>query len=79
MNQSMKDAQERINRDNAVRQAQSDARKQPLSAEEVASLTLGYVDSLSSDEYKIHVTTNPAFVTKVNELEAARGSRPRQR
>jgi hypothetical protein len=50
---------------------------QSLSAEQVALLTSADVDRMTSDEYKTHVTTNPAFVTRVNELAVTEKRKPR--
>jgi hypothetical protein len=48
-----------------------------LSAEQVASLTSRDIDVMSGDEYKVHVQTNPAFVTRVNELAVTEKRKPR--
>jgi hypothetical protein len=50
---------------------------QSLTADQVALLTSADVDRMSSDVYKIHVTTNPAFVTRVNELAGTEKRKPR--
>ena len=49
---------------------------QPLSADQVALLTSVDVDRMSSDVYRTHVTTNPAFVTRVNELATTEKRKP---
>lgn len=41
-------------------------------------LTLRDIDAMSSEDYKKQIMTNPAFVKKVNELEAARPPKPRR-
>jgi hypothetical protein len=50
---------------------------QTLTAEQIASLTSRDVDVMSGDEYKVHVQTNPAFVTRVNELAVTEKRKPR--
>jgi hypothetical protein len=42
------------------------------------SLTLQKIDLMSSEEYRKEIMTNPAFVKRVNELEATRPPRPRR-
>lgn len=42
------------------------------------ALTLRDVDAMTSEEYRKQILTNPAFVKKVNELEAARPPKPRR-
>jgi hypothetical protein len=42
------------------------------------ALTLRDIDAMSSEEYRKQIMTNPAFVKKVNELEAARPPKPRR-
>jgi hypothetical protein len=61
------------------RQVQSEQRKLPLSADQVAALTLADVDAYSSDEYLVHLKTNPVFVARVDELEKTRKPRPSSR
>jgi len=43
------------------------------------ALTLSDIDKMPSDVYRVQIMTNPAFVKRVNELEAARPPRPRSR
>ena len=50
---------------------------QSLSADQVALLTSADVDRMPSEVYKIHVSTNPAFVTRVNELAITEKRKPR--
>lgn len=50
---------------------------QPLSAERIAQLTSAEIDRMPSEEYKTHLTTNPAFVTRVNELAVNEKRKPR--
>jgi hypothetical protein len=42
------------------------------------SLTLQGIDAMSSEDYRKQIMTNPAFVKRVNELEATRAPRPRR-
>jgi hypothetical protein len=50
---------------------------QPLSAEQIALLTSADVDRMTSDVYKMHIQSNPAFVTRVNELAVNEKRKPR--
>ena len=58
------------------RQAESDQRKRPLSADQVASLTIADVETYSSDEYLVHLKTTVGFAARVDELEKTRRPRP---
>jgi hypothetical protein len=53
------------------------SQSQSLSAEQVALLTSADVDRMTSDVYRTHLSTNPAFVARVNELAATEARRPR--
>lgn len=53
------------------------SQSQSLSAEQVALLTSADVDRMASDVYRTHITTNPEFVAKVNELAATEKRKPR--
>jgi len=75
MNQSQIEAQAKYRADQAAATAATAAAKQPIN--DVYLLTLRDIDNMSSDVYRVHVQTNPAFVIRVNELEATRP--PRQR
>ena len=77
MNQSQHDAQEAYRRNQAATQAALEAAKQPLSADALSSLTLRDIEQMAFEVYKKHLTTNPAFCARVDELEAARPPRPR--
>jgi len=54
----------------------------PVGGPEVVSatdkLTLRDIDAMPSEEYRKQIMTNPAFVNRVNELEATRPARPRR-
>ena len=45
---------------------------------EMESLTLRMIDDMPSEDYRKQIMTNPAFVKRVNELEATRPPRPRR-
>jgi hypothetical protein len=45
---------------------------------ETDALTLKKIDDMSSEEYRKQIMTNPAFVKRVNELEATRPPKPRR-
>jgi len=77
MRQSQQEAQEQYRRNQVAAQAQLDAAKQPLNADSVALLTWHDIDQMPAEVYKVHLTTNPAFVTRVNELAATEKRRPR--
>lgn len=49
-----------------------------LTPSKTDALTLRDIDAMSSEEYRKQITTNPEFVKKVNELEAARPPKPRR-
>lgn len=48
-----------------------------LTAEEISLLTRADVDRMSSDEYLIHLRSNPTFVARVDELEKDAKRKPR--
>ena len=52
--------------------------KDAITPDATAALTLQVIDKMSSEEYRKQITTNPAFVKRVNELEAARPPRSRR-
>jgi hypothetical protein len=74
MNQSVKDNIERNEQELRLRQSEVDRRAQ-LVATSLSSLTLADVDRMESTEYGRYLRSNPAFVTRVNELEATRPPR----
>lgn len=45
---------------------------------DMEALTLKKIDDMPSEEYRKQIMTNPAFVKRVNELEATRPPRPRR-
>lgn len=71
MKQSQQEAEDQYRRNQAAAQAAINAAKQPFTADEVSALTLMDIDRMPSEVYKVHLSTNPAFVTRVNELYAA--------
>ena len=77
MNQSQHDAQEAYRRNQAATQAALEAAKQPLSVDALALLTSRDIDSMPSEVYKVHVLSNPAFVTRVNELAVNEKRKPK--
>jgi hypothetical protein len=77
MSQSSKEAQERYRLEQAAAQVKTEAAKQPLSADAVALLTSRDIDQMAAEVYKVHITTNPAFVTRVNELAPTEKRKPR--
>jgi hypothetical protein len=77
MKQSQQEAQEQYRRNQAAAQAQLDAAKQPMNADAVALLTSRDIDQMSGEVYKVHITSNPAFVTRVNELATTEKRKPR--
>jgi hypothetical protein len=77
MSQASREAQEQYLRDQEAARVAIEVAKRPLSAEDVALLTLRDIDQMSGEVYKVHVTTNPAFVVRVNELATTEKRRPR--
>ena len=73
MKQSQQNANDQYRRD----QARLESAKQPINADTVALLTSRDIDQMPAEVYKVHLTTNPAFVTRVNELAATEKRKPR--
>jgi len=79
MNQSPQqlNSQEQYRRSQVEAQARMEAAKRPINADSVALLTDRDIDQMPAEVYKVHVTTNPAFAARVNELEALKTRKPR--
>jgi len=79
----MKQSPQQLNSQEQYRRSQQDtqarlvAAKQPINADSVALLTDRDIDQMPAEVYKVHLTTNPAFVARVNELEALKTRKPR--
>ena len=73
MKQSQQNANDQYRRD----QARLESAKQPINADTVALLTSRDIDQMPAEVYKVHLTTNPAFVTRVNELAVTEKRKPR--
>ena len=71
-----KEAHEKYRAETAARLAESERRKQPLSPEQLASMTLADVDIYTSDEYRHQLRITPGFAARVDKLEAAAPPRP---
>jgi len=71
-----KEAHDKYRAETAARLAESERRKQPLSPEQLAGMTLADVDVYTADEYRHQLRTTPGFADKVDELEKARPPRP---
>jgi len=77
MKQSQQNANDQYRRDQAAAQARLESAKQPINADTVALLTSRDIDQMPAEVYKVHLTTNPAFVTRVNELAVTEKRKPR--
>jgi hypothetical protein len=71
-----KAAHEQYRAETAARLAESERRKQPLSTEQLAGMTLADFDVFTSDEYRHQLRVTPGFAEKEAELEKSRPARP---
>ena len=71
-----KEAHEKYRAETTARLAESERRKQPLSPEQLAGMTRGDVDVLTSDEYRYQLLHTPGFAERVDELEKGRPAHP---
>jgi hypothetical protein len=70
-------ANEQYRLDQVAAQVRLDSAKQPINADTLALLTSHDIDQMPAEVYKVHLTTNPAFVTRVNELATTEKRKPR--
>jgi hypothetical protein len=63
----------------AARMAESERRKQPLTPEQLASMTYGDVDLYTSDEYRYQLLHTQGFAERVDELEKGRPDPPKKK
>jgi hypothetical protein len=71
-----KEAHDKYRAETAARLAESERRKQSLSPEQLAGMTLADVDIYTADEYRHQLRTTPGFAERVDELEKSRPARP---
>ena len=71
-----KEAHDKYRAETAAIVAESERRKQPLSPEQLTSMTRADFDTFTADEYRVQVRTTPGFAERDAELERARPPRP---
>ena len=74
-----KEAHDKYRAETAARVAESERRKQPLSPEQLTSMTRGDVDVYTSDEYRYQLLHTPGFAERVDELEKGRPDPPKKK
>ena len=71
-----KEAHDKYRAETAARLAESERRKQSISPEQLAGMTLADFDAFTSDEYRHQLRVTPGFAEKEVELEKTRPARP---